>query len=135
MISERPIPTLVCRWAAAEQFPIADVCREAQRSAATAAAPAYQLRRYAWSAKLPLSILTNFREFAVYDTRIRPEKDDKASKGRVFYCGFGELEDNWEWLKAIFAKEAILKGSFDKYVVITGPSGAPPKSTKTSSPP
>ena len=29
--------------------------------------PAYQLRRYAWSAKLPLSILTDFEEFAVYD--------------------------------------------------------------------
>src|SRR3990172_5869349 len=28
--------------------------------------PAYQLRRYAWSAKLPLSILTDFEEFAVY---------------------------------------------------------------------
>ncbi len=26
--------------------------------------PAYQLRRYAWSAKLPLSILTDFEEFA-----------------------------------------------------------------------
>jgi predicted type IV restriction endonuclease len=26
--------------------------------------PAYQLRRYAWSAKLPLSILTDFDEFA-----------------------------------------------------------------------
>ena len=31
------------------------------------AAPAYQLRRYAWSAGRPLSILTNFEEFAVYD--------------------------------------------------------------------
>jgi hypothetical protein len=30
------------------------------------AQPSYQLRRYAWSAKLPLSILTNFEEFAVY---------------------------------------------------------------------
>jgi hypothetical protein len=29
------------------------------------AAPAYQLRRYAWSAKMPLSILTDFEEFAV----------------------------------------------------------------------
>lgn len=82
----------------------------------TALAPAYQLRRYAWSAKLPLSILTNFREVAVYDTRSRPEKDDKASKARVFYCRFDELEEKWEWLKAIFAKEAILRGSFDKYV-------------------
>jgi hypothetical protein len=33
--------------------------------------PAYQLRRYAWSAKLPLSILTDFEEFAVYDCRVK----------------------------------------------------------------
>src|SRR3970040_426977 len=32
--------------------------------------PAYQLRRYAWSAKLPLSVLTSFAEFAVYDCRL-----------------------------------------------------------------
>ena len=35
--------------------------------------PAYQLRRYAWSAKLPLSILTDFEEFAVYDCRHKPD--------------------------------------------------------------
>ncbi len=43
--------------------------------------PAYQLRRYAWSAKLPLSILTDFEEFAVYDCRIRPRPADKAGRG------------------------------------------------------
>jgi hypothetical protein len=37
--------------------------------------PAYQLRRYAWSAKLPLSILADFEEFAVYDCRIKPAPD------------------------------------------------------------
>ncbi len=31
--------------------------------------PAFQLRRYAWSASLKLSILTDFEEFAVYDCR------------------------------------------------------------------
>ena len=36
--------------------------------------PAYQLRRYAWSAGLPLSILTDFEEFAVYDCRVRPQR-------------------------------------------------------------
>ena len=30
--------------------------------------PAYQLRRYAWSAKLACSLLTDFEEFAIYDT-------------------------------------------------------------------
>jgi len=34
--------------------------------------PAFQLRRYAWSAKLPLSILTDFEELAVYDCRVKP---------------------------------------------------------------
>src|SRR5512145_491362 len=40
--------------------------------------PAYQLRRYAWSAKLPLSVLTDFEEFAVYDCLTRPKHTDKA---------------------------------------------------------
>ena len=44
-----------------------------------------QLRRYAWSAKLPVSILTDFAELAVYDCRIRPEKNDKASTARIIY--------------------------------------------------
>ena len=45
--------------------------------------PAYQLRRYAWTAKLPLSILTDFEEFSVYDCRFRPKPGDKASQARV----------------------------------------------------
>ena len=40
---------------------------------------AYQLRRYAWSAKLPLSILTDFEEFAVYDCRHYPRRQGAVS--------------------------------------------------------
>ncbi|MEN9444943.1 MAG: hypothetical protein RIS47_1834, partial [Bacteroidota bacterium] len=29
--------------------------------------PAYQVRRYGWSAKLNISIITDFEEFAIYD--------------------------------------------------------------------
>jgi len=78
--------------------------------------PAYQLRRYAWSAKLPLSILTDFEEFAVYDGRIRPNRADKASAARILYITYTEYETRWEEIAAIFSREAILKGSFDKYV-------------------
>ena len=50
--------------------------------------PAYQLRRYAWTAKLPLSILTDFEEFAVYDCRIQPDKDGQAPRRRgCMYIG------------------------------------------------
>jgi hypothetical protein len=45
--------------------------------------PAYQLRRYAWSAKLPLSILTDFEETAIYDCRLRPKPSDKPNIGRI----------------------------------------------------
>ena len=47
-------------------------------------APAFQIRRYAWSAKLSLSILTDFEEFAVYDCRIKPHQRDKASVTKTF---------------------------------------------------
>src|SRR5574341_1028048 len=47
--------------------------------------PAFQVRRYGWSAKLPLSILTDFEEFAVYDCRIEPKKYDKAATARISY--------------------------------------------------
>lgn len=77
--------------------------------------PAYQLRRYAWSAKLPLSILTDFEELAVYDCRIKPSKTDRASKARTLFLRYDELPDRWNELASVFSKEAILKGSFDKY--------------------
>jgi Alw26I/Eco31I/Esp3I family type II restriction m6 adenine DNA methyltransferase len=79
-------------------------------------APSFQLRRYGWSAKLPLSILTDFEELAVYDCRIKPVKADKASTGRIQYFTFDQYLDNWDEISSIFSKEAILKGSFDKYV-------------------
>jgi type I restriction-modification system DNA methylase subunit len=77
--------------------------------------PAFQLRRYAWSAKLPLSILTDFEELAVYDCRIKPEKTDKASVARTAYYTFDEYLDKWDEIADIFSREAVLKGSFDKY--------------------
>ena len=81
-----------------------------------AAEPAYQVRRYAYTAKLPLSILTDFEEFAVYDTRIKPNKDDKASVARIFYCTFDEYEKHFDFIYNTFSKNAINKGSFDKYI-------------------
>src|SRR5436309_11101308 len=77
--------------------------------------PAYQLRRYGWSAKLPLSILTNFAEFAVYDCRVLPKPSDKASTGRILYLTCKEYVDRWDEIAGVFAQDAVRKGSFDKF--------------------
>jgi hypothetical protein len=79
------------------------------------AQPAFQLRRYAWSAKLPLSILSDFREFAVYDCRVRPDQRDKPSTARVFYCTYRDYAARWDWIAGYFSRDAVLKGSFDKF--------------------
>ncbi|MEI2760941.1 MAG: hypothetical protein V9E95_01690 [Methanothrix soehngenii] len=38
--------------------------------------------------KLPLSVLTDFEEFAVYDCTVKPDKTDKASNARIFYLNY-----------------------------------------------
>ena len=40
--------------------------------------PAYQIRRYDWSAKMPVSVVTDFEEFAVYDCSNKPHPTDGA---------------------------------------------------------
>lgn len=77
---------------------------------------AFQLRRYGWSAKLPISILTDFEHFYVYDTRIRPEQRDAASKARILAVKLDELEEKWDDVAGKFSKTAVLRGAFDSFV-------------------
>jgi hypothetical protein len=78
--------------------------------------PAFQLRSYAWSATLPLSIVTDFEEFAVYDCRSEPSKLDKPTKSRLFIIKYYEFEKRWDEIASIFSKEAVQNGSLDKYL-------------------
>lgn len=78
--------------------------------------PAYQVRRYGWSAKLPVSIITDFEEFAVYDCLKKPNPTDKASVARIKYLTFRDYFTEFEFLWDTFSKERVLKGSFDRFV-------------------
>ncbi len=78
--------------------------------------PAYQVRRYGWSAKLPVSIITDFEEFSVYDCTKKPNPTDKASVARIKYLTFKDYLKEFDFLWDTFSKERVLKGSFDKFV-------------------
>jgi len=78
-------------------------------------APAFQLRRYGWSAKLALSILTDFEELAVYDCTMRPRASEKASHARIQYFHFEEYPDRWIELWDVFSRDAVWSGAFDQY--------------------
>jgi predicted type IV restriction endonuclease len=76
---------------------------------------AFQIRRYGWSAKLPINILTDFEYFAVYDCRAKPSYNDKASTGRILLIHYKEYAERWDEIAALFSPEAIRRGSLARY--------------------
>ena len=77
--------------------------------------PAYQLKRYAWNAHLPLSILTDFEELAVYNCKNKPNPSDSAATGRDLFFKYTDYVEKWDEIAAIFSKDAVWKGSFDRF--------------------
>ncbi len=78
--------------------------------------PAFQVRRYGWSAKLDLSILTDFEEFSIYETRTKPDKTHQAPIGRIKYYKYTEYVEKWDEIYSIFSKEAVLKGLYQRFI-------------------
>lgn len=60
-------------------------------------APAFQVRLYGWNAKLPLSVVTDFEEFAIYDCTKKPSRIDKASTARVNYFTYADYIDKFDF--------------------------------------
>lgn len=79
--------------------------------------PARQIRRYGWSSKLPLGVLGNFRELALYDMRTAPKATDGPAVARISYYTYREYIEKWDEIEARLSKGAVLKGSFDQFVV------------------
>jgi hypothetical protein len=77
--------------------------------------PAFQLRRYGWSAKLPISILTNFDELAVYDCTHKPDEAHTATKARLHHYKYTDYAAKWDEIAELFSKPAVYKGSFDRF--------------------
>jgi len=77
--------------------------------------PAYQLRRYGFSARVALSILTDFEELGVYDCGPRPKPGEKASYSRIQYFRAEEYPDRFRELWDVFSREAVWSGAFDQY--------------------
>ena len=78
--------------------------------------PAFQLRRYGWSGNTPVSVLTDFEEFSVYDCRIQPRQSDPASTARLTYYRYEEYIDQWAELEARFSREAVASGALREWV-------------------
>ncbi|MBR0270885.1 MAG: N-6 DNA methylase [Methanobrevibacter sp.] len=77
---------------------------------------AFQLKRYTWSGKLPVGLLTDFEELAIYEPKSAPKKTHSTSVDRIKYYHYSEYVEKWDEIYNIFSKEAVLTGKFDKFV-------------------
>ncbi|MCK6380001.1 MAG: N-6 DNA methylase [Leptospiraceae bacterium] len=65
---------------------------------------------------MPISVITDFEEFAIYDCSTKPKETDKASNGRIKYLTYENYISEFDFIWDTFAKERVLRGSFDKYI-------------------
>jgi len=77
----------------------------------------FQLRNYGWNSEdIPLSILTNFKQFVIYDCRIKPNQRDSPSVAVLFNWTFEDYLKEFDKIWNILSFEEVRKGSFDKFV-------------------
>lgn len=77
--------------------------------------PALQVRRYAYSSKMPIAILTDFEELAIYDTRIKPTPKDTAATARIEYLTLDKYVNHFEDLFNKISWDAVDLGKFNTY--------------------
>ena len=75
---------------------------------------AFQTRRYGYSASLPISILTNFHQLAVYDCVPRPSQTDEAHVARLLIIRYDEFEARFDELWPLLSRAAVYSGDFDR---------------------
>lgn len=77
---------------------------------ATDPGPAFQTRRYGFSARLSISVLTNFRQLAIYDCRTAPNNNEAANVTRRLIVSFEEFEARLDELWPLLSREAVYSG-------------------------
>lgn len=76
--------------------------------------PAKQVRRYGFTAKLKISVLSNFEYLSIYDCSQKVEKDDIATKSRINLYHYTEYEKAFEEIKKQLSHDAVYNGEFDE---------------------
>ena len=81
--------------------------------------PAFQIRRYGFSASLPISVLTNFRHLVIYDCQTAPKDTDTANVSRRLIVSCEDFETRFDDLWPLLSRSAVYSGEFDRQFEIT----------------
>jgi hypothetical protein len=76
--------------------------------------PAFQVRRYGWSAGLMVSVVTNFETLVIYDTTTLPLPGHPAHHSRLRMFSFDQYVDSLDEIAALLSRTAVYSGAFDE---------------------
>ncbi|EIW7861924.1 N-6 DNA methylase [Vibrio parahaemolyticus] len=79
----------------------------------TAIEPALQVRRYGFTAKLKISVLSNFEYTAIYDCSNPVKETDTVANSRIKLYHFTELIDKFDEINKLIGRESVYTGQFD----------------------
>jgi hypothetical protein len=74
---------------------------------------AKQVRRYGFTAKLKISVLSNFEYLIIYDTSVKVDEADNYNKALIKKYHYTEYESKFEEIKNLLGKDAVYSGAFD----------------------
>lgn len=74
---------------------------------------AFQIKSYGWSISAPCAFITNFDEFAIYDTNYKPDREQEVNFGRIYFT-IDEYMDNFEILDNHLNKDKMVSGLLEK---------------------
>ncbi|MBD8923185.1 restriction endonuclease subunit M [bacterium] len=74
----------------------------------------FQARRYGWSAKHRISILTNFKDLLIYDCSDMPKSNDSTSKNLIAKYNYLEYFNKYDEIYELISKEIVYNGKFEE---------------------
>ncbi len=74
---------------------------------------AKQVRRYGFTAKLKISVLSNFEYLIIYDTSIKVEPNDTFQKAFLRKYHYTEYESKFDEIKNLLGRAEVYNGTFD----------------------
>lgn len=75
---------------------------------------ARQVRRYGFTAKLKISVLSDFEYLAIYDCSTAVKEDDSVEYARVKLYHYSEYEEAFDEIQSLLAYKTVYSGAFDE---------------------
>ena len=74
----------------------------------------FQARSYGWSAKHPITILTNFEYLLIYDTTVKPDHDDNLNEALLYKYKFSEYLKHYDVIYNVISRKIVYSGDFSE---------------------